>query len=103
MPWHKHLGGTKWSYVADRGSLTHSYQGDRDLIIDSKQLQFWYEATPRHQAFSFVFEDAEMNLPHDFYYGAFINEIMKQVSHSQAWFKQHYLLLKRRTNLHFTR
>ena len=41
-----------------------------------------------HQEFRFVFGSTFANLPHDYHFGAFVNECIKQVNHVINWMRR---------------
>ena len=59
------------------------------VIIDSSDLEWRQMSTKEHQSFVFKFGGyTTTTIPHDFHYGAFINECIKQVTHCSNWFNR---------------
>ena len=69
----------------------HAEDWEDQVIIDSYEAKLAYASSGERIDVDLQFGGGKFNLPHKFYYGAFINEMLKQVNHTSAWFRQEHL------------
>lgn len=49
--------------------------------MESEGLEYHQTSSKQHQEFIITFQNTEANLPHNYHFGAVMNEMIKQVSH----------------------